>query len=285
MGFEVLQSPKLNRLIFVLYILVILVITVSTPSQKLTTSPNTMEPAFSVPEGMALVPGTPEMQAQGALNATETPGPAMDPDPLMVQEASPTPQTTPAVAARQAIPGDLHPPGYRYEFRDNLRKQVVSVSLRDFSVMPQYSYFYDDPNAPDLVTVSARPGYKFVLVGITWDLIGVVGEGSRTVFVTPGVASYKLVHDGRTYDALDPNSIENPLDLYILSKGSLLMSRSIDKDNPGSGVLIFETPSDLRVKDAWLEFCPKNEGRSAGRSHTPDNWDCRTKTIRWSLSA
>ncbi|MDD1667331.1 MAG: hypothetical protein LUO96_02565 [Methanomicrobiales archaeon] len=283
MGWEFLQSQKLNRLIFVLYVLVILVITVSTPTQKLTGSSGALVPAIAEPAAEPVESGALELQAPEAVNTTGTPEPTPVPAALALP-AEPAPEPTLVVAARATLPPDLNPPGFRFEYKDNNRKQIVSTGVRHFAVSPEYSYFYEDLDSPDVITVRAREGYKFILVGVTWDLVGIVGEGSRTTFVTPAVASYTLVHEGQIFKPLDPHSIDNPLHLYIRNHGSLAVDKAIDKDNPGSGILIFEVPEDLCVKDAYIEFCPKNGAGGGGKPRSPDNWDCKKKTVRWMLA-
>jgi hypothetical protein len=171
--------------------------------------------------------------------------------------------------------------GSRYEFKDNLRKQVVSVSVSHFAAATRYSYHYADITVPDILTVRAAPGHRFFFIGVTWDLVGVVGEGSRTTFVTPAVASYKLISRGATYLPVDPDSIPDILQDSIIDFGTLAREESIDKDNPAYGVLIYEVPFLVSVRESYIEFCPENT-IGVHAPHSPA-WDCENDAIRWSL--
>ncbi len=182
-----------------------------------------------------------------------------------------------------SFPPDIRPVRQAYQFKDNYGKQIVAINVKNYAVQSQYTYFYDDAYTPDEIVAIARQGYKFLIVGVTWDLVGIVGPGSRTSFVTPNTTSYTLMNQGNAYEPLYPFILANPMHYYIKNQGTLVMSESIDKDNPGSGVLVFEVPSDAAAKDSYIEFCPQNEPYFVYGPHTPDNWDCTSNTIRWRL--
>lgn len=312
MGFEILRSLVLKRLIFVVYLLSIFVIAANAPAQKeilSEVSPAVLDPAISQPT--VAEPATPRqpmaepailqpIMAEQTIAWTDItePGPgSLIPKATNTASIAPVgpsavhpaeiPSSAPAPAApyQVSLPPDLKPLGFHFEYKDNARKQIVSVSVKNFVVVPQYSYLFEDLASPDVVHVFARPGNKFLLVGVTWDLIGVVGEGSRTSFMTPTTASYKLIHEGTVYQALTPSSFENALNDYIINQGCLVRDRSIDKDNPGSGILIFEVPEQFQVGDAYLEFCPRNGLLPKDQPRSPDNWDCATNSIRWRFTA
>ncbi|HUK37667.1 MAG TPA: hypothetical protein VLV30_00970, partial [Methanomicrobiales archaeon] len=114
-------------------------------------------------------------------------------------------------------------------------------------------------------------------------LIGLNGPGSRTTFFTPNTSSYLLYNEGNLYEPLYPFTLTNPMHYYVKDRGTLVMPESIDKDNPGSGVLVFEVPGSVAAKDSIVEFCPQNEWYYLGEPHTPDNWDCSSNTISWKL--
>lgn len=265
MGTEALRSTITKRLIFILYVLAILVIAVTTPSQKMAISPVVAEPVIPEPDPGPAIQVTPD--------ATPVPLPAVVLPPPTTPEPDPPP----------SLPPDAMPLGSPYQFKDNNRRQIVSVAVRNSVVQGQYSYYYDDVYSPDLVSVYAPRGYKYLLVGITWDLVKVVGEGSRTTFRTPVPASYRLIHGRDSYEPVTPGSLTDPLHYYIKDQGSLAMDESIDKDNPGSGILIYEVPDNLCAADAYIEFCPQNGAIPKGEPHSPDTWDCTEHPVRWML--
>jgi hypothetical protein len=84
---------------------------------------------------------------------------------------------------------------------------------------------------------------------------------------------------------LYPFNLENPMHFYVKNQGTIVMEESIDKDNPGSGVLVFNVPSETAAKDVYVEFCPKPQLilTILGSPHSPDYWDCNSNTIRWRL--
>jgi hypothetical protein len=301
MGFEILRSLVLKRLIFVVYVLSIFVIAANAPAQREVLSE--VSPAALDPTIARQTIAEPAIARQTIAEPTIARTDIMDPDPgslilkatntASIAPVTPVPQParvippTPAPAApsRISLPADLRPLGSHFEYKDNNRKQIVSVSVKNFFVVPQYSYLFEDLASPDVVHVYARPGYKFLLVGITWDLTRVVGEGTRTSFMTPTTASYKLVHEGYVYQALPPSTFENALNDYIINQGCLARDKLIDKDNPGSGILIFEVPEQFHVGDAYLEFCPRNALSLKDQPRSPDNWDCATMSVRWKFTA
>jgi hypothetical protein len=157
------------------------------------------------------------------------------------------------------------------------------VNVKGYKFQDQYNYFYDDAYTPDIITVNAHPGYDFIFVGVTWDLVGLVGPGSRTTFYTPNTTSYKLINHGNAYEPLYPFTFANPMHFYIRDQGTIVTAKSINKDNPGSGVLVFEVPKDVRAKDSYIEFCPQNEPYYINEPHSPENWDCESNSIRWKI--
>ena len=228
-------------------------------------------------ESTAMAPGLTDI-------GTPDPTPLITPAPLLTQNPVPTPlvvSTPPPVPTIPPPPADLMPAGTRYEYRDNFRKQTVSVSVKDFRVASKFSYHYIDEYIPDVITVRAKLGYRFFFVGVTWDLTGVVGEGSRTTFMTPAISSYRLVHNGVSYPARDPGTITDILQDALIGVGILAREESIDKDNPGDGFIIFEVPATVNAEDSYIELCPTNTIGLA-EPHSPE-WDCTKNPVRWSL--
>jgi hypothetical protein len=180
-----------------------------------------------------------------------------------------------------SLPADLRAVGTHYEFRDNNRKQVVSVSVDNYAAATRYSYHFEDVSVPEIITVTARPGHRFFFIGLTWDLTGIVGEGKRTTFMTPAVTSYRLINRGTAYLPVDPDTIPDILQNSLIDFGTLAREQSIDKDNPAYGVLIYEVPLVVSARESYIEFCPEN---SAGTSepHSPA-WDCEKEAVRWRI--
>jgi hypothetical protein len=214
---------------------------------------------------------------------TGTPAITQSVPAAVIETFPPTTISTSMPTPVPIFPPDIRPVRLAYQFKDNYGKQIVSINVKNYAVQNQYTYFYDDAYTPNEIVALARQGYKFLIVGVTWDLVGIVGPGSRTSFITPNTTSYKLISQGDMYEPLYPFTLANPMHYYIKNQGTLVMSESIDKDNPGSGVLVFEVPGDVAAKDSYIEFCPQNEPYFIYQPHTPDNWDCTSNTIRWRL--
>lgn len=303
-----------NRLMFVVYIAGILGIALLAPtyqgvapSLNLQLAPPDLGPdpgpaSRAVPADPEFDPGgeapSPEVQPEPFPPGfpVETPAPYPEPEdlspdptplpapaPLRSQNLAAPPVAAPPVLrpAPNLLPPGVKPIGTRYEYRDNYKKQIVTVSVRNFAVGTGYSYHYDNPAFPEVITVPAKPGWKFIFVGVTWDLAGLVGEGSRTTFVTPSVSSYKLVHKGTPYAPVDPSSIPDILQDALINVGTLAREESIDKDNPGDGILIFEVPASVSAMETYIELCPQN-ALYLNEPHSPP-WDCTKNAIRWSL--
>lgn len=304
MGLRGLRPPVSNRLMFVVYIVGMFGIAVVAPSYQgaapslnlQLASPDPGPASRAVPADLVFDP-TPEAPSPDLLPEAPSPDPTPEaPSPDLLPEVPspvPTPISGPAPVLNQYLaappalgpaPGSLAPGlrpfGSRYEYRDSNKRQIVTVSVRTFAVAGSYSYHFDDPMLPDIITVTARPGWKFAFIGVTWDLAGLVGEGSRTTFVTPSIASYKLIHRGVTYRAIEPGTITDILQDAIIGVGTLAREESIDKDNPGDGILIFEIPGTVTAGESYIELCPQNSRMS--EPHSPP-WDCTKNAIRWSL--
>jgi len=248
---EIAREPFLSRLTLLIGIAIFLILA-----------------GCTAPQPQQAVPPTVTPPAQAAA-AAETP-------PLSVSTAAPAPQAT--------FPPGIRPVGQPYEYKDNYGKQLVGVRVRSYAVQNQYNYYYDDAYAPE-AAVNAGEGRKFMFIGVTWDLLEAVGGGSRTYFITPNTTSYRLISRGYTYEPLYPFTLENPMHLYIKNQGTIVQEERIDKDNPGTGVLVFNVPSETAAKDSYVEFCPKPQLilTIIGEPHSPDYWDCTTNTIRWRL--
>jgi hypothetical protein len=185
----------------------------------------------------------------------------------------------PAVGSILALNG-------KFQYDDNLRKQIVSLSLRNTKVRSQYYYFFNDVANPAILRHDATPGTQMLLAGVTFDLVGVRGEGSRTRFMTPLASSFVLFHDGTLSDPVDPRTLDNPLHYYIKDEGSLYIDRWIEKDQPGTGILVFEVPPSFSLKGSYLRFCPENDPTWSSRGispRSPDTWNCEKEGVAWRL--
>jgi hypothetical protein len=196
-----------------------------------------------------------------------------------------TPVPSTPVPSSLVFPPNIRPLSSSYEYKDNYGRQIVGIRVKNAAVQSEYTYYYNDVNTPENIVVKANPGYKFLFVGVTWDLLSVVGPGSRTFFMTPNTTSYKLIDAGDTYFPLYPFDIADPMHYYIKDQGTLVQEQRIDKDNPGTGILVFQVPDSMAKKDGYLKFCPISEPvwTILGYPHSPDNWDCTSNTISWRL--
>lgn len=299
-----LRLPVFNRVMLVIYILGILGIALLVPSFRGVSPSNNTSDALSaaVPRNLSFLLAGQEDGGNGeeggedgllapvlSLNLPATPSPVITPPVSPVSNLTPSRSSvTPFVASLTAmnpvpvpLPADLRPVGSHFEFRDNNRKQVVSVSMENFAAATAYSYHYGDPEIRDIITVPAKLGHRFFFIEVTWDLIGIVGEGKRTSFMTPAVSSYSLINRGISYEPVDPNTIEDILQDAIINVGTLAREESIDKDNPARGVLIYEVPIIVTARESYIEFCPRNT-LGLDKPHSPD-WDCDKDAVRWSL--
>jgi hypothetical protein len=202
------------------------------------------------------------------------------------------PQGTPAQAGALGIAagGPSYatelPVGGKFQYDDNNRKQIVSLSLRNDKVRTSYLYYYNDKQNPETLRHDPTPGTKMLLVGVTFDLVGIHGEGSRTRFMTPLASSFELWERGTLYRPLDPHTLDNPLHYYIKDEGSLYLDKWIDKDQPGAGILVYEVPLSFTAQGCLVRFCPVNDPTWSSRGispRSPDSWDCAGQGVAWRL--
>jgi hypothetical protein len=209
-------------------------------------------------------------------------------------EAAPPTQVTTQAAVQAAVTtssapppaGTILPPANKFQYDDNFGKQIVSVSLRNTKVRSQYYYYYNDVSNPVTLRHDAPGGTQLLLVGVTFDLVGLHGSGSRTRFMTPLASSFALWDGGTFRDPVDPHTLDNPLHYYIKDEGSLYLDRWVEKDNPGTGILVYEVPASFVVKGTYLRFCPENDPSWISRGispRSPDSWNCAEDGVLWRL--
>ncbi len=297
-GSPILRPAVFNRLMYVVFVGGILGIALLTPFLQSVSVTGNLTNASNM-SGLAspvilptttdtpFVPVSSTYQAPEDLPPEALPQPYQNPtippdlEPNLTGSMNPGSSAVPAPAFQPGqLPTDLKPLGTRYQYRDNERRQIVTMSVRNFMVADMYSYHYIDQYIPDIITVDAAPGNNFIFVGVTWELTDVLGEGSRTTFLTPSVSSYTLWYNGVSYAAVDPDTITDILQDAIIGVGVLANEESIDKDNPGDGFLIFQVPKTTSAMESYLQFCPVNT--DLAEPHSPP-WDCPADAIRWSL--
>lgn len=294
-----LKLPVINRVMLLIFILGILGIVIVIPSFR-TVSPSvngSKGPSLSLPynNSSALSGSLGRIVGNATLNPVLDIPPVATPSPVNAPVAPPKSSVTPSrrnvtpfLASLAAVnpgpvsmPADLRPVGNDYGYKDNNRKQIVSVGVSGFNSGSFYSYHFRDPNIPDIITVPAKKGHRFFFIGVTCDLTGIEGGGSRTTFMTPAISSFKLINRGVTYNPVDPESIKDILGDGIINFGTLAREKSIDKDNPLNGILIYEVPITVTARESYIEFCPTNT-RGQNQPHSPA-WDCEKDTVRWSI--
>ena len=212
--------------------------------------------------------------------------PAPVPTVQVTQAATQTVSTLSASGPQAPVAGSVLASSDKFQYDDNYGKQIVSTSLRSKRIRSEYYYYFNDVSNPVTLLHGADPGTKLLLVGVTFDLVGIHGSGSRTRFMTPLASSFTLWDHGSVLDPVDPHTLDNPLHYYIKDEGSLYIDRWVEKDNPGTGILVFEVPSSFAVKGTFLRFCPENDPSwiSLGVApRSPDAWNCEKDGIAWSL--
>jgi hypothetical protein len=176
------------------------------------------------------------------------------------------------------------PRGEAYAYADNQNFHALSVAVR--SIQMRSGFYYtpgDTGNQP--IHEEAAEGEKFLMVGVDFYMTGIKKEGKSSQFMTPLASSFQLVHDGMSYGALNASDFPGMSDYYIRDVGSMYRDQFINKDDDGSGILIYEVPQSVDTADAYLTFCPTNLDSWALYNYyrSPDDWDCENKLIVWTL--
>jgi hypothetical protein len=204
---------------------------------------------------------------------------------VVVQAENPG-ATTPATGGPVLPPAGIHalPKGAAYDYADNDDFHALSVSV-DSTQMRTGFYYTPGVSGSGLVRWEAAPGNKFLLVGVRFIMTGIRREGKSSFFMTPLACSFRVLKDGVPYSVLNASDIPDMIDFYIRDVGSMYRDRFIDKDNDGSGVLVFEVPGSFDPKGALVIFCPKNLDSWAleGLYRSPDDWDCTKNPVVWAL--
>ena len=203
--------------------------------------------------------------------------------PQLTAQATPTPSGSPV---QEPVVGSILASGAKFQYDDNFGKQIVSTSLRNTKIRSQYYYYFNDVANPVVLRHEAVPGTQLLLVGVTFDLVGLHGAGSRTRFMTPLASSFNLWDHGALRGPIDPHTLDNPLHYYIKDEGSLYMDRWVEKDIPGTGILVFEVPPSFSIKGTYISFCPANDPSWIARGiapRSPDSWNCARDGVAWKL--
>ena len=222
-------------------------------------------------------PGTIEQDSQPGLVAS-TPAPTTIQETIVTTvPETPVPVSTPAF--RNPLPR-----GTAYTYTDNLNFHVLSVSVGSTQMRSGFYYAPQDAGSQP-IRKEAAEGEKFLMVGVDFYMTGIRKEGKSSQFMTPLASSFQLVHDGISYGVLNASDIPGMADYYIRDVGSMYRDRFIDKDNDGSGILIFEVPQSVDTSDAYITFCPMNLDSWAFSNYyrSPDNWDCEKNLVVWIL--
>ncbi len=137
-------------------------------------------------------------------------------------------------------------------------------------------YYTPGGNGNPMTEVEAIPDHKFLMVGVNFYMTGILKEGKSSIFMTPLANSFSLLKDGAAYSVLNASDIPDMTDYYIHDVGSMYRDRFIDKDDAGSGVLIYVVPLSFSPSGAYVTFCPKNleSWEWSGYYRSPDDWDC-----------
>ena len=190
-----------------------------------------------------------------------------------------TPSPVPTIVFRNALPR-----GTAYAYTDNENFHAVSVAVRSTQMRSGF-YYASGETANQAIREEAAEGKKFLMVGVDFYMTGIKKEGKSSQFMTPLASSFQLVHDGISYGALNASDIPGMSDYYIRDVGSMYRDRFIDKDDNGSGILIYEVPQSVDTSDAYLTFCPTNLDSWALYNYyrSPDDWDCGKNLVVWTL--
>jgi len=197
---------------------------------------------------------------------------------------SETPVETPVPVLTPVFPNPL-PMKKAYFYADNQGFHSLSVSIVSTQMRTSF-YYTPGGNGNPLTKVDAIPGYKFLMVGVNFYMTGILKEGKSSIFMTPLANSFTLLKDGATYNVLNASDIPDMTDYYIHDVGSMYRDQFIDKNDDGSGVLIYVVPQSTSPSGAYVTFCPKNldSWQSDGYYRSPDDWDCGRDVVVWILT-
>ncbi|HVP25409.1 MAG TPA: hypothetical protein VMS81_05450 [Methanomicrobiales archaeon] len=233
-------------------------------------------PAQATPA--AVTPGEVALQVTPPFfeTVTETPVETQ----VLETTTTPTPAPVPTVRtfnsplSREAV----------YSFTDNVDFHALSVGVSGTQMRTGIYYTSAKSGNPQL-HLDASPGSKFLMVGVDFYMNGIRKEGKSSIFMTPLPSSFEVWEGADSYGVLNATDIPNMEGYYIRDVGSLYRDRFIDKDDDGSGVLIFEVPQSFNLSRAYLTFCPRNEDSWAfsGYYRSPDDWDCDKDLVVWHL--
>lgn len=238
-------------------------VTMPTPGQTGEQSLTGMvTPSETVPEAgpLTIVPSESPIPAMIAATETGTPVPVLTP-----VFRNPLPRGTP------------------YIYADNMDFHTLSVIVGNCQM--QTAFYFTPGGSTKLTPVKAIPGLKFLIVGVDFHIIGIRKEGKSSFFMTPLATSFQLVKGGDSYSVLNVSEITGMTDYYIRDIGTIYRDRFIDKDNDGSGVLIFVVNQSFDPEGASITFCPRNLESWASSLYyrSPDDWDCERNLIVWQL--
>jgi hypothetical protein len=194
--------------------------------------------------------------------------------------------TTPTPAPVPTVPTFKNPLSREavFSFTDNVDFHALSVAVSGTQMRTGFYYTSEKSGNPEL-RLEAPEGSKFLMIGVDFYMTGIRKEGKSSTFMTPLSSSFEVWEGADSYGVLNTTDIPDMEGYYIRDVGSLYRDRFIDKDNDGSGVLIFEVPQSFDLDSAYLTFCPRNEESWAlsGYFHSPDDWDCDRDLVVWDL--
>jgi hypothetical protein len=209
---------------------------------------------------------------------------ASTPAATTIQETIVTtaPETQPPVST-PAFRNPL-PRGTAYAYTDNVNFHALSVSVGNTQMRSGFYYAPQDAGSQP-IHMEAAEGEKFLMVGIDFYMTGIKKEGKSSQFMTPLASSFQLVHDGISYGVLNASDFPGMSDYYIRDVGSMYRDQFINKDDDGSGILIYEVPQSVDTSDAYITFCPTNLDSWALYNYyrSPDDWDCEKNLVVWTL--
>jgi hypothetical protein len=207
-----------------------------------------------------------------------TPLPTETPIPAVVTTATtvtPTPAPTPVFE-------DALTKGTPYAYADNQDFHAISVSVGNCQMRTGF-YYTPEGSGSKLTRVEAIPGHKFLMVGVDFYMTGIRKEGKSSTFMTPLATSFQLVKGGDSYGVLNASDITGMTDYYIRDVGSMYRDLFINKDDDGSGVIIFVVPQSFDPAGAYVTFCPRNPESTPAYYRSPDDWDCEDDLVVWKL--
>jgi hypothetical protein len=244
-----------------------------------------------VPVPLPVPMPTPGQIEQQSLTRMVTPSEAQPEASPMTFVPSETPIPAGIAATETGTPVPVPTPVFRnplphgtaYTYADNMDFHTLSVVVG--SCHMQTTFYFTPGGSTQLTPVNTIPGLKFLMVGVDFHITGIRKEGKSSLFMTPLATSFQLVKGGDSYSPLNASEITGMTDYYIRDVGTMYRDRFIDKDNDGSGVLIFVVDRSFDPTGAFVTFCPRNleSWASSGYYRSPDDWDCEKNLIVWQL--